>query len=169
VSPRNGSGLPTHPSQSGGQLPHPPPIPRIGVKRPTRRQNPFRTFYFFFSSTLRQCNQRVASKPSDGTNESPGGEEILIHSPDHGVWLLCGVWPLSRGVSIRFFGKWKTNKMRKTSVLISNLCSILCFSRWCVLCGKLGLDLFNTSKRSTGAIIHNYFQHYCEIIRIVVI
>ncbi len=38
---------------------------------------------------------------------------------------------LSRGVSIRFFGKWKMNKMRKTAVLISNLCTI----------------------------IHNYFQH----------
>ena len=40
---------PAHPPQSGGQLPQPPPIPRIGVKRPTRRQNPFRTFIFLVS------------------------------------------------------------------------------------------------------------------------
>ena len=40
--PRNGPGLPAHPPQSGGQLPHPPPIPRIGVKRPTRRHLFFR-------------------------------------------------------------------------------------------------------------------------------
>ena len=46
----------------------------------------------------------------------------------------------------------KLNKMCKTAVLTSNLCSILCFSRWCLLCGKLGLDLLNASRRSTGAI-----------------
>ncbi len=74
-----------------------------------------------------------------------------------------------RGVSIWFFGKWKTNKMSKTSVLISNLWSILCFSRWCVLRGKRGLDLFKVLTRSTGTIIQNYFQHYYEIILIVVI
>ena len=59
--------------------------------------------------------------------------------------------------------------MSKTAVLISNLLLNFVFFEMGVLCGKLGLDLFNASKRSTGAIIHNYFQHYCEIIRIVVI
>ncbi len=33
----NGSGLPAHPSQSGGQPTHLPLLPHTGVKRPTRR------------------------------------------------------------------------------------------------------------------------------------
>ncbi len=38
--PHNGPGLPVHPTQSGGQPSHLPLLPRIDVKRPTRRQNP---------------------------------------------------------------------------------------------------------------------------------
>ncbi len=39
VCPRNGPGLPAHPSQSGGQPTHLPHLPRTGVKKPTRRQD----------------------------------------------------------------------------------------------------------------------------------
>ena len=40
VCPRNGPGLPAHPTQSRGQPSHPSLFPYIGMKRPTRRQNP---------------------------------------------------------------------------------------------------------------------------------
>jgi hypothetical protein len=56
------------------------------------------------------------------------------------------------GSRFGFSDNEKLNKMCKTAVLTSNLWSILCFSRWCLLCGKLGLDLLNTLRRSTGAI-----------------
>ena len=50
VCPWNGPGLSVHWSQSGGQPPHLPLLPCIGVKRSTRRQDPQSPFYFFFYS-----------------------------------------------------------------------------------------------------------------------
>jgi hypothetical protein len=40
--PRNGPGPPANPPQSGGQPTHLPHLPRTGVKKSTRRQNPQR-------------------------------------------------------------------------------------------------------------------------------
>ncbi len=48
VCPRNGPGLPDHPTQSGVQPVHPPPLPRIDVKRSTRMQNPLQDISFSF-------------------------------------------------------------------------------------------------------------------------
>ncbi len=56
--PYNGSDLSVHPSRSGGQPDHLSPLPCPGSKRSTRRQNPPRSFIFFFS----QCKHITFSR-----------------------------------------------------------------------------------------------------------
>ena len=55
--PHNGSELSAHPTRSGGQPDHPPPLPRPGSKRSTRRQNPQKPFIFFFCCA--KCLQEI--------------------------------------------------------------------------------------------------------------
>jgi hypothetical protein len=50
--PRNGPGLPAHPTQSGVPPVHPPPLPRIDVKRSTRMQNPLQDISFSFCCSI---------------------------------------------------------------------------------------------------------------------
>ncbi len=95
------------PNPVRGKLPHPPPIPRIGVKRSTRRQNPLRNFFFSFLS-VRHCHLHLhvftewsenpffkplcfVGEPSDKTLGSYGGVGWELRRLCEG-FILSSVW-----------------------------------------------------------------------------
>ena len=98
-------------------------------------------------------------------------------------------WVLSKvgGSRFGFSEKEKQNKMSQTTDLISNLCWILCFSRSCLLNGKVGVDLKLVYCRGffkiTGILLSKYtnrkqftvgdssklLEHYFQNILIVVL